>query len=313
MEMISKTGLWLVLVCVVGFSSCETEYIPNTATLENKIIVEGYIEAGENPLPAYVILTKSFQAYGSIGADVFDSSYIHDAVVSVHDGVNSHQLTEVCIQELPPDIRDEVAGFFGLDGDSLQFNFCVYIDITNSIQAVSGGKYDLTVQVGNEILTASTTIPEMVPLENFQILPPPGNMNDTLAQIEAFINDPSGMSNYYRYLGSVNNSNYKSGFSSVVDDLYFDGKGFSFPISNPTSDGEDIEDGTFGLYTVGDSVSIKWCTIDKAHFDFWNTLEFSRANQGPFSTYTRIQSNINGGLGIWGGYNVRYYNLRVEK
>ena len=63
---------------------------------------------------------------------------------------------------------------------------------------------------------------------------------------------------------------------------------------------------------VGDSVLIKWTTIDEAHFDFWNTLEFSNANQGPFSSYTRLQSNINGGLGIWGGYSVSYYSRTVE-
>ncbi|MBK8777276.1 MAG: hypothetical protein IPO25_07635 [Saprospiraceae bacterium] len=32
---------------------------------------------------------------------------------------------------------------------------------------------------------------------------------------------------------------------------------------------------------------------------FWNTLEFNKGSQGPFSSYTTINSNIIGGLGIW--------------
>lgn len=303
----------LILLCSILVTGCETEYVPDTAHLENKLIVEGYIEAGENPLPAYVILTKSFQAYGTIGADVFDSSYVHDATITVSDGVNSYPLTEVCLLDLPLEIRKEVAPYFGLDGDSLIFNFCVYIDIAGNIQAKEGGVYHLTVQTGTEILTATTTIPPIVELSDFKVLPPPGMMNDTLAQLDVFIDDPAGVKNNYRYLASINGSGYTPGFASVVDDQFFDGKGFTFSLSNPTSGADELEDGTFGLYTIGDSVSIKWCTIDNAHYDFWNSLEFSRANQGPFSTYTRIQSNIQGGLGIWGGYNVRYYNLRIEK
>ncbi|MEL6924369.1 MAG: DUF4249 family protein [Bacteroidota bacterium] len=52
--------------------------------------------------------------------------------------------------------------------------------------------------------------------------------------------------------------------------------------------------------------------IDAAHFDFWSTLEFNAVNQGPFSAYTRIASNVEGGLGIWGGYSVSFYTVVVE-
>jgi hypothetical protein len=98
----------------------------------------------------------------------------------------------------------------------------------------------------------------------------------------------------------------------VVEDLFFDGKMFEFQLLNPRTTRADVDPDEFGLYFVGDTISIKWCTIDEAHFDFWNTLEFSSANQGPFSSYTRLESNIEGGLGIWGGYSVSYYTLPVE-
>jgi len=103
----------------------------------------------------------------------------------------------------------------------------------------------------------------------------------------------------------------ETGFSSVEEDLFFDGKSFGFQLFNPATDNGDVDPEEFGLYFVGDTMTLKWCTIDEANFDFWNTLEFARANQGPFSSYTRLQSNVTGALGIWGGYNVDYYTLEV--
>lgn len=47
--------------------------------------------------------------------------------------------------------------------------------------------------------------------------------------------------------------------------------------------------------------------MDETHFDFWNTLEFSRNNSGPFSSFNRVSSNVDGALGVWGGYAVGYY------
>ncbi|MBK7223573.1 MAG: DUF4249 family protein [Saprospiraceae bacterium] len=49
--------------------------------------------------------------------------------------------------------------------------------------------------------------------------------------------------------------------------------------------------------------------LDKVHFDFWKTRDFAANSGGPFSSYTRIKTNINGGLGIWGGYSVQNYRL----
>ena len=69
---------------------------------------------------------------------------------------------------------------------------------------------------------------------------------------------------------------------------------------------------TFGLYRIGDTAQVKWINIDKDYYDFFNTLEFNRANQGPFSSYTRIKTNIKGGLGIWGGSNVQIYTKKVK-
>ena len=302
----------LSLLGIVLFTSCEEEYIPVRSGDGPKYVVEGYIEAGERPFPPYVILTRTLDFFSEIGPDEFNNSFVHDADVRVSDGSLEVTFIEVCFSELPPEIRNEVAAQFGFNGDSLQIDFCVYVDPLNQLNPQIGKTYDLKILTNGDLITASTTIPEHVPLEDIHFAPPPGEPNDTLAALRASISDPPGVRNFYRYFGATNGSNYSTSFSSIVEDLFFDGKSFEFQLYNPATTRADVEPDVFGLYIVGDTISIKWTTIDEAHFDFWNTLEFSNANQGPFSSYTRLQTNINGGLGIWGGYSVSYYDRKVE-
>ena len=179
--------LYSIFFCSIFLTACEEEYTPAKPDGGPKYVVEGYIEAGENPFPTYVILTKTFDFYSEIGPDQFTEAFVHDADVRVDDGTKEVVLQEVCFLDLPEEIRQEVAGQFGFDADSLEINFCVYVDFLNQIQPQIGGQYDLTIIAeGNEI-TATTIIPEHVPLEDLHFAPPPGQPNDSLAQLRASI------------------------------------------------------------------------------------------------------------------------------
>jgi len=296
---------------MILIASCEVEYTPKPSGEGPKYVVEGHIEAGENPFPPYVLLTKTFEFYGTITPDQFTESFMHDADVRVSDGSVEIVFQEICFSELPPEVQKEVAALFGFDADSLAVDYCVYLDPLNQLHPQEEKIYTLHIDIDGHIITASTYIPKHVPIDSLHFQAPPGEANDTLAQLRCSITDPAGVRNFYRYFGSTNGGSLETSFSSVAEDLFFDGKDFEFQLYNPLTTMEDVEPDEFGLYFVGDSVTIKWCNMDEAHFDFWNTLEFSNANQGPFSSYTRLQSNINGGLGIWGGYSVSYYKLKV--
>ena len=305
-------NLFLFAMMAFVMASCEEEYIPGPSAEGPKYVVEGYIEAGENPFPPYVILTRTLDFFSEIGPEQFTNSFVHDASVRVSDGSLDILFTEVCFLDLPPELRAELAAQFGFDADSLAINFCVYVDLLNQLQPQIGKTYDLNILTNGDTITSSTQIPPHVPLSNLRFEAPPGESNDTLAQLRVTLSDPPGVRNFYRYFGSTNGGNLRTSFSSVLEDLFFDGKTFEFQLFNPRTTSSDVDPDEFGLYFVGDSMTIKWCNMDEAHFDFWNTLEFSNANQGPFSSYTRLQSNIKGGLGIWGGYSVSYYSLKVE-
>ncbi len=307
-----RYNVFFFLVITISLFSCEEEYIPDNPGKDPSYVVEGYIEAGQKPLPPYVILTKTFDFYSEIGPQQFTESFVHDADVRVSDGAIEVSFTEVCLLDLPPDIRKQVAAQFGFDADSLGINFCVYVDLFNLLQPQINKNYELQIMVDSHQITAVTHIPEHVPIDGLHFLPPPGQPNDSLAQLRVSLADPPAERNFYRYFVSTNGGAFETVFSSVIEDLFFDGKSFEFQLYNPQTSNGDVDPDKFGLYIVGDTITIKWCSMDEAHFDFWNTLEFSNANQGPFSSYTRLQSNINGALGIWGGYSVSYYTRMVE-
>ena len=69
-----------------------------------------------------------------------------------------------------------------------------------------------------------------------------------------------------------------------------------------------------GVAYPGDTVTLKWCSIDKATYDFWSTYEYSLGTLGnPFSTPIHVKSNIsNNALGIWAGYGAVFKTLIIE-
>ncbi len=310
--MINKI-FFLILVSII-IVSCEKEFIPNVI-VSDEIVVEGYIEAGKsNTLPPYVILTKNIPFFKELTAEQFANLYVKNAEVTITDGKTTSTLQPICWKNLTANEKQIVSRLIGVNVDSVSkdFDLCIYLDPGGAFRAKEGNTYDLTVKAEGKIITASTTIPLSVPLDSAFFIQPPGNTGDTLAQMRAWITDPQGP-NYYKYFTRTNTGPYVTGANSVVDDRFFNGQSFKFNLFKSEPRQTNTKPEAFGLFRLGDTISIKWCNIDKAHFDFWSTLEFNARNQGPFSAYTRIKSNIKGGIGIWGGINVSYLDRIVKK
>ncbi|MBK8700800.1 MAG: DUF4249 domain-containing protein [Saprospiraceae bacterium] len=305
-----KKLLFLLFAAPMLFTSCEEPYTPPTTEEDQQYVVEGYVEYGEGSLPTYVMLTKSLPYITTIGPDQLANLFVKDANVTVYDGTKEVKLTQLCLNQLPEELRAAALAILGLEADSTTLNICLYVDVLNQIEKKEGGKYDLTVDISGYKLNASTTIPRHVPLFDARFEEPPGEPSDTLAALWFKIKDPTGP-DYYRYLTTGDEDDrFIAPFQSTIDDAFFESKQFDFPLNKAERRGGGADDADdFGLFVRGDSVSVKWMCMDKAHFDFWRTRDFAANSGGPFSSYTRIKTNIEGGLGIWGGYSVSYYRL----
>lgn len=310
--MINK--LSILAICFIIAQSCESEFIPPVITEnELELVVEGHIEKSNSGIPPYVILTRSKAFFSSLNVDEFNELFVHNAKVIVNDGEKDVILPELCLGDLPEDIQKQLALEFGLDIETTNIDFCLYVDIAGQIDISNGIEYKLSIEAEDKTITSSTSIPSYVGLDSLWFKDVPGEPVDSLLRLWATVNDPEIENNYYRYFTGLIDEPLVIPFSSVVDDIFFDGKQFDFTINRAQSREEDFDPDTFGFFNTGDTIVVKWCNIDQAHFDFWNSLEFSLNSQGPFSSYTRVKSNIDGSLGIWGGYSCESYELIVEK
>jgi len=291
----------------VSFWSCEREFTPNLPTVANDIVVEGYIEASKNPIQSYVVITKSVPFFKSL--ENISDLYVANAYVWVIDSAkgDSVQLNEFCFQSLPNNLKKQAAVLFGVNLDSIgtYFNPCIYIDFYNKLKPKNNQTYKLHIRLpdGREFFS-STTIPRLVPVDSVSFIKPPGvNNNDTMAQMRVLIHDPVGK-DYYRYLTSINGSAYVASRISVTDDGCFEGQPIKFNLFASVPRGAKTDASTSGLFKRGDTVSIKFSTIDHTTFNFWSTLEYNANSSGsPFASYTIVKNNIDGGVGIWGGYS----------
>jgi len=292
--------------------SCEEEFTPIVEASPPDIVVEGYIEGGDNATMPYVILTRSIPFFSEIDLNQVEGFFVRDAEITVKTENRTVILEEFCLSELTEAQRGIVGELFNIQSDSTGLDFCVYIDPTFSLSGDEGTTYNLEVKVDDKLITASTLLPFKSELSNYAFFDLPGVSNDTLRELRVTLNDPANEANFYRYFTSINDEGMLAPLQSVVNDLFFDGDQFELPLAKAESGDVDFDLDTYGYYTVGDTVDIKFCTIDEAHYDFWSTLEFNRANQGPFSSYTAISYNTTGAIGIWGGYSCSIKRLIVE-
>ncbi len=280
----------LLLQFILLLSACEKDITIDTGGGEAQYVVEGYVESG---LPPYLLLTKTTDYYDTFYLDSLAAIFVHDAVITVSDGTQSVTLTEFNIDTLGTSISAYVG--LGMVGEA-------------------GKTYTLTIETEGNLITAVTTIPMPLPLDSIWYQTGADPDNDTLVELICRFSDPPALGQYIRYFTSVNGERYLPGYNSVFEDVLINGNTFDFPLDRGLDRNDTAAFDNYGLFRKGDTISVKWAAIDKAHFDFWRTVEFELGGQGsPFATPVIIQSNINGGQGIWGGYASTFKSLIVPK
>lgn len=285
--------LFFLLSTSLLLISCEKDISFNIENQPPKLVVDGQIEQGEAPI---IVLTKSANFFNTLSAAEAARSFVRNAVVSVNNGTKTHILKEY-VQPVGGGI-----------------NFYYYSnDIANpatSFIGENGKTYTLTIQAGGETYTAKTLLPiHARTIDSLWWQKAPFKDDSTRAFVFGRFSDPPGLGNYIRYFMKVNRGVFLPGENSSFDDQVVDGKRYDVQI-DPGLDRNlpaPINPNERESYKRGDTVTIKLCNIDKASYDFWNTLEFSYQSVGnPFSAPNKVLGNIsNNALGVFCGYSVQ--------
>lgn len=303
---------WIFISTIIF--SCEKDIIIDTPNVESQLSVEGWINNGETPI---VLLSSTFPAYGKFDLlEIIDSLYLSGAEVSVESNGLTYPLQEVKLSELPQNQQSQVVELFQFPAiAALIFgDLPVYTDTTGMLVGQTGNQYNLSIEYESTILSATTTIP-IPPAQIDSVTYRIEEDNDTLATVFLNLTVPNITDGFIRYATKRNDEPFlfPDVTGSVFDSGVFAGERLKLPVERGYArlDSVDRDISEFGLFVIGDSVTVRWQNIDRATYDFWFTIE-NDGGATPFSNPTTIKTNINGGLGIWAGYNNSFYSIYIQ-
>ena len=282
-----KKLLFLIAVSLVGGCVPESDF--DSIAYEPKLVIDGAIESGGFPR---VVLSKSASYFMKIDSSNIRDLFMSTARVTVSNGIDSEVLT--------------------LKRNDSSFPPYVYEGTT--LKGETGMTYTLTVESDGAVYTSTTTIPESPKLDKLWFELSPGE--DSVGYVYAQLTDPPEETNYYRIFTERlhQDTRFIPVYLSARGDQYFNGLQFTFTVLRGPENYTEIIDDLY--FKKGDSVRIKLCSMDKAHFDFWRTVERELYVTGnPFSSSgNKIISNIEGDkvLGVWGGYGVSFYAINIK-
>lgn len=287
----------LLVFCVVLLASCEKDIEFDLNKTANVLVVDAEIENGKAPT---VILTKSISFFSEINPTLFDSLFVHNAEVYISNGVLTHRLKEYNYSLVP--------GFFAytysIDSSSLSTAFVGELNTNYTLKIISEGKE----------YNASTRIPGLNSYPDsfyFRVAPQNPDTNKRVMLLRSV--DPPGLGNCVRYYTKKNSQPFFPGWNSVFDDQVIDGTSYEvqLPAGVDKNNAPKI-DSTF--FNKGDTVTLKFCNIDRNTYNFWSTWEFAFQSIGnPFSQPNKVVSNVsNGALGVFCGY-AAWYGTKVAE
>lgn len=295
-----------MFMAICFFMSCEKEVNIDLSSKDKLVVIEGSIETNQQP---YVYLTNSIGFFDKI--DLNSVGYIKNALIKVTD-LNTGVSVDLKEYTIDTTIGNKVFSFtiYAPDvNDPIAFNFKGQVDHT----------YQLRVDANGKTYEAYTRIPTGNGLDSLWTEPVPGR-EESFSVLRALYIDPDTFGNAVRVQTLVNSRNktgepeiFQTAFNSVYNDDIFNGGRLPVTLDigyDKSKDYTNEEFNTLGFIHKGDTVTVKWSAIDNKVFTFWETLSFSQGSIGnPFASPTKIQSNIPGALGVWAGYNARFYTI----
>lgn len=291
----------LLTFCLLFFASCEKNIQLNVNAQTPKLVVDASIE---NNQPPYVVLSHSLNYFSSISPDELQNSFVRNAIITVSNGAITDTLKEY-------EYKDT-------SGYTLYYYTIDFSSLRPHVIGAFNTAYNMKIIADGEEYETQTLIPDNAKRCDSLWWQPAQKTDDTsLCVMMGAFYDPPGLGNYGRYFTKRNSENFLPGLTSVFDDQVVDGKTFSlqFDLGWNKNNIEKPNGDDYGFARRGDTITLKYCNINKAAYDFWNTWEFAwQAYGNPFSSPVKVLGNVsNNALGAFSGYAVAYKTIIIPK
>ncbi|PUZ24293.1 protein of unknown function [Chitinophaga costaii] len=278
-------------IVLLGLFSCEKEVHIHSTNTVSQLVIEGKIEQGAYPV---VVLSHSLGYFSGLDSTQTKNNYVHGATITVTDNGYNYDLREYS--------RDTVGGsiYYYTADSSRQPN-----------RGIPGHNYGLKIVAEGKTYISSTTIPSShMTLDSIWYKRVLYDGDSNYAELRVRISDPPEKGNFVRYFTKRNREPFYPGLFSTENDDLVNGAPSNITLDRGINRNEKIDYQTYAYFRLKDTVTVKFCGIDRATYNFWRTLDFSFNNNGnPFSSPIVIVGNIPETQGYWGGYSVQYATI----
>jgi hypothetical protein len=277
------------LLLMFYFAACEKDISLDLPPSDSEIVVDGYVETG---LPPYILLSQTSGYFSPIGFDNLVNDAITDAEVWLSDGFDTVRLNQVAINGI---VQSGI--YVALDSSTL----------APLMIGVPGRNYALRIITSSgKIITSSAKL--MIPVQPDSVWFRVNTGNDSLGLGYMRLDEPDTIENCYRIFTKriTKDMMFLPPSGSVFDDRFINGQLFDFAYNRGriiNSIAADDNNEEAGLFKKGDTIVVKFTSIDRGVFEFWRDAETQLSNIGsPFAVPFNIKSNINGGIGLFATY-----------
>ena len=288
-------GAWMIGLILPLFFSCEKNIDLKVASNESLLVVEAYIN---NALPEYNygVLSRSQDYY----SPSFQSVPVRNAMVTITEGIRQADFSYLWDTASRVSLKEQ-------DLDTLPpiYRVGVYFDpkvFTNPLLALRGkfGKYYLLqIDADGKKYSAITQVMQPVVVDSISVGYP--FVNDSglnKKRITVNYKDPDTLGNRQFYFWKFRDNSYKFGWAGLfksrapgVDDLT---NGEYIRLTHPQG------------FELGDTVSYFMASLPRDVYQFWDSYNKARDNNGPFSTPITLVTNVAGNAvtGCFSGYGI---------
>ena len=323
-----KKYIYIISVLLISYQEEITLDLPNS---QDKIVVEGSIENG---FPPIVILTKNQGYFDEFNPDEFYINNVDSIKIWYIDegGVTINRNLELFTDFVSPITGDPIPLYTVADLDTSNVNNYDFSEV--------GRTYYLEIKWNNQIITSSTTIPEVTPLDCLWVEKSENSEEEYEYDIRALYSDPADQDNFILLKSKrIQHFEYKDSLEcqakdrpdnshKLIDagsDILINGQSFETYFPRPKDSGNPFPDGNYNAYHTEiceedtlefkeDIVLIKYCQIDEPSLKFWRGLVRQVGTNGnPFAEPLNLISNVTNGLGIFTGYGSAYYMVPIVK
>ncbi len=295
------------LLLAFGFVSCEKDITVDLPNATPALVVHALIEPDSFLVVSLTRNADYFAPFTGGSLQSLLNSSVSNATIVATDGSTTDTL-----ETMTPDrfVLNHYT-FFNYKSKQLKGKF--------------GGKYSIRITTDEFDISGGSSIPDSLPLDSLwwesKLNLNNESLDSQLVRLMYRYKDPITPGNLARVFSKRNSEAFwSSDFRSLYEDALINGGTVTFPIrrgKEPRRFGlENPPREENGFFRRGDTIYVKWASIDRATYDLWRTTESADSGGGgPFRTPVYIQSNlkaIKGAVvGGFSGYGTLYYSLIV--